>query len=230
MRRINITTASGSTLDKPFVTAFDNGNGKFVVFDNEANGTMGLPIILVSKLDNEKLVPINDTEWVTVKETLRQVIAGNQVDYVRVLDNLTADDAFYKQLTLPVQSFDVLKNSYKEPDSDAGMQIEQPISSVGPMDAPQDITPIEATPEPVSVDVTPVEQAQTSQITPEVAPTNQEVATVLGSQDIAPMPEVTPIPDEVEEPEVPVDFTADKEAFLKACENMFDALVAKFKK
>ena len=26
-----------------------------------------------------------------------------------------------------------------------------------------------------------------------------------------------------------VDFTADKEAFLKACENMFDALVAKFK-
>ena len=30
--------------------------------------------------------------------------------------------------------------------------------------------------------------------------------------------------------EVPVDFTADKEAFLKACENMFDALVAKFNK
>ena len=40
--------------------------------------------------------------------------------------------------------------------------------------------------------------------------------------------------DDIEIPEehddVPVDFTADKEAFLKACENMFDALVAKFNK
>jgi len=33
-----------------------------------------------------------------------------------------------------------------------------------------------------------------------------------------------------EHDDVPVDFTADKEAFLKACENMFDALVAKFNK
>ena len=40
------------------------------------------------------------------------------------------------------------------------------------------------------------------------------------------MPNVEPIPEPVNN--TPVDFTADKEAFLKACENMFDALVAKF--
>ena len=42
-------------------------------------------------------------------------------------------------------------------------------------------------------------------------------------------PVVNPINEETTE-EVSVDFTADKEAFLKACENMFDALVAKFNK
>ena len=46
------------------------------------------------------------------------------------------------------------------------------------------------------------------------------------TEPVTPMPSVEPIPEEHEE--VPVDFTADKEAFLKACENMFDALVAKF--
>ena len=56
---------------------------------------------------------------------------------------------------------------------------------------------------------------------------SQSVAEVAPyTEPVTPMPSVEPIPEEHEE--VPVDFTADKEAFLKACENMFDALVAKF--
>ena len=56
------------------------------------------------------------------------------------------------------------------------------------------------------------------------------VATMEPTSVEAPVPNVEPIPTQnVEESVASVDFTADKEAFLKACENMFDALVAKFK-
>ena len=56
------------------------------------------------------------------------------------------------------------------------------------------------------------------------APQNSQVEAPVMDQ-----PMVTPVAEQNTE-EVPVDFTADKEAFLKACENMFDALVAKFNK
>ena len=56
------------------------------------------------------------------------------------------------------------------------------------------------------------------------APQNSQVEAPIMDQ-----PVVNPINEETTE-EVSVDFTADKEAFLKACENMFDALVAKFNK
>ena len=91
-----------------------------------------------------------------------------------------------------------------------------------------------------NVDANPV-------VTPDVAPSGMpEVTPVMptppqNAQVEAPVVEptapVTPVmpvaPDinnEASDDSVPVDFTADKEAFLKACENMFDALVAKFNK
>ena len=43
---------SGSSLEKPLVSAFKGNNSIYVILDNEINGTMGLPIILVSKLEN----------------------------------------------------------------------------------------------------------------------------------------------------------------------------------
>ena len=51
---------SGSSLEKPLVSAFKGNNAIYVVLDNEINGTMGLPIILVSKLENNRLTKIND--------------------------------------------------------------------------------------------------------------------------------------------------------------------------
>ena len=61
--------------------------------------------------------------------------------------------------------------------------------------------------------------ASVNPVMPETAPVTPEVNQTVVD---------TPVEQHVNNTEVPVDFTADKEAFLKACENMFDALVAKF--
>lgn len=212
MEKIKISTLSGSMMEKPLVTAFRGNSGEYVVFDNEMNGTMGLPIILVSKVSNGMLSAVPDAEWNEVKEALRLIIAGNQVNYVTVNESLGAQDMFYKQLTLPVASFEALKNNYK---------VIAPAASVDPVvTAPEQVTPVHQVIEPVTpvTPVAPVNVAPSTPVMPEVPVAPQEVAPV--------MPNVEPVP-EVEE-NVPVDFTADKEAFLKACENMFDALVAKF--
>ena len=309
MEKIKINLTNGTMIEKPLITAFRGNNGIYTVLDNEMNGTMGLPIILVSKLDNNKLIKIIDqNEWNAVKENLRMIIAGNQVDYVKVEDTLMGDEVFFTQLTLPVASFEALKNNYNPQDGEA-TPIEPVSETVSPNIAPAspevvnptsvsntDIaqmtpevvspTPVvpnvdvaQMTPEAVSpapvvpnVDVaqmTPeavspapvVPNVDVAQMTPEtvspapvvpnieVTPTSPEVTTptpISVTPEVSPvMPEapqnsqveapimdqpvVNPINEETTE-EVSVDFTADKEAFLKACENMFDALVAKFNK
>ncbi len=292
MEKIKINLTNGTSLEKPLITAFRGNNGIYAVLDNEINGTMGLPIILVSKLENNKLLKIEDqNEWNAVKENLRMIIAGNQVDYVKVEDALTGDEVFFTQLTLPVASFEALKNNYK-PQEGSNMTGVPPVGETPNVDvAPTnpeiasptpvvpnvDVAPTNpevANPTPVvpNVDVTPTnpEVANPTPVVPnvDVVPTNPEVANptpVVPNVDVVPTnpevasptpvtvtPEVSPVMPEapqnsqVEAPvmdqpmvtpvaeqnteEVPVDFTADKEAFLKACENMFDALVAKFNK
>lgn len=243
MEKLKINTMSGGVLEKPLVTAFKSGSGEYVVVDNEMNGTMGLPIILVSKLVNNTLSLIPDNEWNSVKEVLRLIISGNQVDYISVPEVISAQDMFFKQLTLPVASFDALKSSYKpvvlgsvaqvEPQVQASMNV----ASVGPevMGAPE-VTPMAG---PVTPDVTHVQNtmansmemqyvnpAPSSPVMPNAPVESQVVAPVMPEVEVTPMPSVEPIPEPVND--TPVDFTADKEAFLKACENMFDALVAKF--
>ena len=321
MDKIKINLVSGTSLEKPLVSAFKSNNAIYVVFDNEINGTMGLPIILVSKLDNGKLVKIEDAnEWNAIKEILRMIIAGNQVDYVVVDAALPADDVFFMQLTLPVASFDALKNNYRPnvdnagvtpstasvapeiPNQTVGTQVvgpDAPTTEVAMPDAPvmpevpvdnQGVAP-QVSPKvnvaPVENTVAPTAQTDMQMPMPEVnnpvgpgmpaAPSMPEVPVdtpnvamqpEVANTPVAPMPEMpTPVAEPVmPEPPVdaqvvanvgvdtsvspeqpvapasapitdamnevtatPVDFTADKEAFLKACENMFDALVAKFR-
>lgn len=290
MEKIKINLTNGTMIEKPLITAFRGNNGIYTVLDNEMNGTMGLPIILVSKLDNNKLIKIIDqNEWNAVKENLRMIIAGNQVDYVKVEDTLMGDEVFFTQLTLPVASFEALKNNYNPQDGET-TPIEPVSETVSPNIAPASpevvnptsvsntdiaqMTPEAVSPTPVvpNVDVaqmTPeavspapvVPNVDVAQMTPEtvspapvvpnieVTPTSPEVTTptpISVTPEVSPvMPEapqnsqveapimdqpvVNPINEETTE-KVSVDFTADKEAFLKACENMFDALVAKFNK
>ena len=231
VEKIKINTVSGMNLEKPLVTAFKSNTGEYVVFDNEMNGTMGLPIILVTKLVNNSLSLIPDTEWNSVKEVLRLIISGNQVDYISVGESISAEDNFFKQLTLPVASFEALKNNYKPISVDS---LESKVENAAPVldnvvqtpeivktvnVAPQVQQPVENT---VVMPDAPVQSqtiASVNPVMPEVAPVTPEVnQTVVDA----------PVEQHVNNTEVPVDFTADKEAFLKACENMFDALVAKF--
>ncbi len=245
MEKIKINTTSGGVLEKPLVTAFKSTSGEYVALDNEMNGTMGLPIILVSKLVNNSLSVVPDTEWNAVKEILRLIISGNQVDYISVPNTLGAEDVFFKQLTLPVASFDVLKNSYKPVGAiDTPVQPQVAAEPVMPVNlgtpeivSTPEVTPVASepvmpvnigTPEIVSepIQMPNISPAPSEPVMPAAPVESQVVAPVMPEVTVAPMPSVEPIPEA--SVETPVDFTADKEAFLKACENMFDALVAKF--
>lgn len=259
VKKLSIALTSGNTIEKTLVTAFKGTNGIYVVLDNETNGTMGLPIILISKLNNNKLELINDSnEWNSVKEYLRNIIAGNQMDYVAVDSALTADDGFFKQLTLSAEFFEKLKASYNV-ENESGVTATpvqnvvesapsvvaqpevspmSPVEPVGPV-APQEnvmpVPPVEPQPIPTPVAnqntvVTPVEQPVVEPVVPvnpvmPEAPVTQIETTF---EAVTPAPIVEPIPEET--PVTTMDFSVDKEAFLKACENMFDALIAKINK
>lgn len=234
MEKLKINTVSGNVLEKPIVTAFKSNGGEYVVLDNEMNGTMGLPIILVSKLENGSLVIVPDSEWNAVKETLRLIISGNQMEYVNVGNVLSSEDTFFKQLTLPVASFEALKNSYK-PVVHEEVTLETPEVNVEPVVQATPVQTPEVVESPIVMNDAPVApqmpeaSAPVAPIMPEAPVEAQSVAEVPAyTEKVAPMPSVEEIPEEHDD--VPVDFTADKEAFLKACENMFDALVAKFNK
>lgn len=249
VEKIKINLQSGTSIEKPLITAFKGSNGEYVVLDNEIKGSMGLPIILVSKLENNALVKIEDksAEWEAVKESLRLIIAGNQIDYISVLPEINAADVFFTQLTLPVASFDALKNNYNT------LSEGEPVaSSEEPKVTPEVVNEVATEPaiSPETVITAETQVAEESNDGPAtVEPTtietsidNQEVKVEKPVVEEAPVVDTPVIPDapiesqtvaEVQVSEapqtdnVPVDFTADKEAFLKACENMFDALVSK---
>ena len=216
MGKIKINMLSGTIIEKPLVTAFKGAAGDYIVFDNEMSGTMGLPIILISKLEGDHLTKIADKspEWDATKELLRQIIAGSAVDYIVAPLEVNASDDFFTQLTLPINSFDLLRNRYTLTNSN-NISVEIPKESNEPiaLGVVNEAAPVAPTPEVAPAQPEPVAP------TPEVAPAQPE--------PVAPTPEVAPAQPA---PTTPIDFTADKEAFLKACENMFDALVAKVNK
>lgn len=297
MGKLKLKLGSGSVVEKPLINAFLENGSTYVVLDNELNGSMGLPIILVSKLENDKLGKIVDqSEWQLVKEYLKNIIAGNKVEFVKLNNEVNADDLYYTQLTLPVPSFDALKNAYTFKEDDAA---ENPVASAinNPVDIPINISPeanpsVNVTPEPVTdktIEITPVTSetpvvetapVQAAGPTPEpvVEPTANPVVepatpgidvTVPVAEPAPATPEVNldnpllnnltiPVEDTKVEEEIPnmgtekepvitptpiIDadipvsepvkesaFKEQKEAFMQACENMFDALVQKFEK
>lgn len=280
MSKIKLNLVSGAVVEKPLITAFQSSDNSYIVLDNEMNGSMGLPIILVSKIENNKLVKIVDqNEWQVVKEYLKNIIAGQTIQFIEVANELSADDIYYTQLTLPVPSFDALKNNYKiggQVDAPTVEPVaEVPVSEPAPVDEPiPTVAPV--TPEPVPApapmpEVAPqepviqtVEPAVEETTIPEIeipivshmanaAASNPEPAPAIETPVIEPVaapvvePVVAPMPQEpvvetpvvesapvvdtsVLEPTPSVDnpFNKEKEAFMKACENMFDALVQKF--
>lgn len=113
MAKINILKPTGGNEALGFVSAFMAENNSYVILDSEKTGSMGLPIIYVSKLVDGKLEKINDTnEWQSVKNYLKGIINGTNFQYIKVADSLNADEAFYTPLTLPQASFDLIKQRY----------------------------------------------------------------------------------------------------------------------
>ena len=118
MAKVLLTLASGQQSEKELITSFINDGVQYIIFDGESTGSMGLPIILVGKDNYGKVVGITDAEeWKLAKNCLKKIISGEQVEYAYVPSQLNADDIYYRQLTLPIASFDLLKNSYVAPEA-----------------------------------------------------------------------------------------------------------------
>mgnify|MGYP000310923762 CR=1 FL=1 len=101
MTKIKLSLPTGNSVEKSLLSAFSVGEKKYVVMDAESVGSMGLPIILVSAFSGEKLSKILDqNEWTSVKEALKSIISGGNVQYINIPQSLTADEIFYNQLTL----------------------------------------------------------------------------------------------------------------------------------
>lgn len=232
MTKVKINLASGNVVEKPLVTCFRGTKGDYLVLDNETNGSMGLPIICISKFTGTSAEKIFDqAEWTSVKENLKSIIAGNTVPYLKVPEIITAQDDFFTQLTLPVASFDLLKNVYQVPQTvspvapevaiPAAPVVEQtvmpePAAQVMPTmepatslaTAPAFVAPV--IPEPVTTPtVDPMAQvmqaAQTPVVeTPTVAPM-PTMPTFEPTPVIPAAPEITPAPVSIPEPTAPID-------------------------
>lgn len=212
MARLKLKLTTGVEVEKPIVTCFKVEERSYLVLDAENVGSMGLPIILVCKIEDNVVKKITDTsEWQKAKDYLKGIIAGNSMDYVAVPAELSAEEIYYTQLTLPIASFDVIKNSYQVPEA------VQPVEEVVVPEQPVIENPV--------IDQTPV---QDEPIIPEV-PVMDPGAPVLPIDPV--VSAVEPVNPEAEvstEVTNDIDFAASKEAFMQACENMYDALVAKF--
>lgn len=244
MSKIKINLTSGNVVEKPLVTCFKGTNGNYIVLDNETNGSMGLPIICISKFNGTAAEKIFDqNEWASVKENLKTIIAGTALPYLNVPEMITAQDDFFTQLTLPVASFDLLKSVYKP------VEVSNPALEVAPA-AP---TPQAVPEDPASPVVTPAPVVPVEPVAP-AAPVID--APIVNPEPIAPAPVIEPALVTPVAPEVPVtapvveaptiesapavapqaanlntgtdDIAVIKENFMKSCEMMFDALIKKF--
>ena len=151
MAKIKLSLPSGSEVEKPVISYFSNG-GNYLILDGESVGSMGLPIILVSKVNGNKAEKIVDqNEWQQVKGYLKSIISGSPTTYLATPDAIPADETYYTQLTLPVASFDSLKKSYVVPAADASSPA-TPDSAPAPVNPSPEAavtTPVEASPAPV---------------------------------------------------------------------------------
>ena len=250
MSKIRVNLTSGNVFEKPLVTCFQGTSANYVVFDNEMNGSMGLPIICISKLNGNRLEKIFDqSEWASVKENLKSIISGSTLMYLEVPENLSAQDDFFTQLTLPVASFDVLKSSYNPP---------KPEPEVMPAPQPEVApAPAQPAPEVMETSAPPVmdgpisfggmNTVNTAPVMPNMgapvmnsnpAPQMMGNSDMLGQTNTMAMPNEmasmnNPVPNVNNQmpnpqPNSNINYADLKETFMKSCENMFDALVKRF--
>jgi len=195
MAKVNIAKPTGSeTL--AVLTAFNVDGNTYIVFDSERVGSMGLPIIYVSKFNLEKLEKIIDTnEWQSVKNYLKGIINGTNFHYIKVAPELKADEAFYMPLTLPDASYQTIKNRYVVSD-------ETTSSSEGPL-VMEEPSPVEQQASIPSVAETPNIEPPASITNAPLNPTNNVAPSVPESNITPEVSNVTPTPETPIIPNVP---------------------------
>ena len=241
MSKIRVNLTSGNVFEKPLVTCFQGTSANYVVFDNEMNGSMGLPIICISKLNGNRLEKIFDqSEWASVKENLKSIISGSTLMYLDVPENLSAQDDFFTQLTLPVASFDVLKRSYNPPKPEPEV-MPTPQPEVAPAPAP---TPeVMETPAPPVMDG-PISFGGMNTVNTAPVMNSNPAPQMMGNSDMLGQTNTMAMPNEMASMNNPmpnvnnqmpnpqpisnINYADLKETFMKSCENMFDALVKRF--
>ncbi len=223
--KLTITKKTGSVDTLNLLSAFKIENNTYVVLDSEKTGSMGLPIIYVTKLTTHFEKITDDNEWQSVKNYLKGIINGTNFEYVNINPTETADEAYYKELSLPnMDAFNAIKNRYNPAPQNS--DVAQTITPEIPV-----VTPVEASSPNVEAAGTPVNPIPViNEPVVNVAPTTPIIPNIPTPS--APVVEpVTPVNEPVITPATPsLDFQTDKETFLKACENMFDALIAKYQK
>ena len=279
MAKINITKPTGNIESLNLISAFKVENNTYAVLDGEKTGSMGLPIIYVSKYTT-KLEKITDAnEWQSVKNYLKGIISGTNFEYVKISDQVNADEAYYTPLTLPQSSFDAIKARYVVEDAPSQSVASPALTPASPVVTPEVSPASSSSPVMPSVNTVSNTSVNVSPITPNVAtnPTENESvmnlineATNMNSaspQTAAPVeqvinkvveppkteqastPKINIVPEinqavssvSVQTPNTTpavnetanmptINFESDKETFLKACENMFDALISKYQK
>lgn len=250
MGKIKINLSNGSSLEKPLVTCFKGTNGDYIILDNEMNGSMGLPIICVSKFGGTKAEKIiNQSEWASVKDNLKTIISGTTLPYLNVPAEISASDDFFTQLTLPTASFDLLKKSYapaEEKVETVEVTVPDSIVEVPAVDTDSEDVPT-INPEPLAAApvVEAVQEAPAVPEIPEIVPPVVEpvvpevptveipsaVDTVVNTSEVVAEPAVEqPVVESevVSEKSDNADIQSIKDNFMKSCETMFDALIKKF--
>lgn len=235
MSKIRVNLTSGNVFEKPLVTCFQGTSANYVVFDNEMNGSMGLPIICISKLNGNRLEKIFDqSEWASVKENLKSIISGSTLMYLEVPENLNAQDDFFTQLTLPVASFDVLKRSYNPPKPEPEV-MPAPQPEVAPAPA-QPAPEVMETPAPPVMDG-PISFGGMNTVNAAPVMNNNPAPQMMGNSDMLGQTNTMAMPNEMASMNNPmpnpqpisnINYSDLKETFMKSCENMFDALVKRF--
>ena len=231
MTKVKLNLVSGSVQEREVVTAFKYSDVKYIIFDGESTGSMGLPIILVCKEVLGKVVGITDAEeWKNTKECLKKIISGEKVEYASVALELKADDIYYRQLTLPVASFDALKNSYVAPDNgDSGSEqidntpvfeqiapediTKSDISSINPVSADQFSAPT------AGVEASSIESNVTSSSVQNFASVTDSVSTNNVENNVSTV--------NTEAPSVDNNYEILKSEFLKSAEQLFNDIYNK---
>ncbi len=202
MGKLNIKLSNGDT--KSLIYAFKAREKEFVVLDNETTGSMGLPIILVcEKVGNKLNKIVDDAEWQNVKGDLKAIIAGSNIECITVPSELEVSDAFYTQLTLPIVSFEAIKNSYKVEE-----EVSPVIEKVSPVEEPvvtveEPIITVETPSIDIESDVNvdaPIIPTVAPIITPDIPNTEMPDFSNIGIPTVAPVME--PVMPSIEIPEV----------------------------